>query len=183
MQLTISNVKPIFIETAFSDNQNTLWFRMLVFILLLGVISYFIYSYNRRIRLQARQQQDELKLESLRGQMNPHFIFNSLNSINYFISQNDRLSANRYIADFARLIRSILGNLSQEYIPLTKELESLMITCNWNTSVLAISLITKLKLMKQFQPKNSWFSPKWCSLSLKMQSGTGCGDWKVAKGL
>jgi LytS/YehU family sensor histidine kinase len=57
--------------------------------------------------------------------MNPHFIFNSLNSINYFISQNDRLSANRYIADFSRLIRSILGNLSQEYIPLNKELESL----------------------------------------------------------
>jgi len=75
--------------------------------------------------LKARQQQDELKLESLRGQMNPHFIFNSLNSINYFISQNDRLAANRYIADFARLIRSILGNLSQEFIPLAKELESI----------------------------------------------------------
>jgi len=57
--------------------------------------------------------------------MNPHFIFNSLNSINYFISQNDRLSANRYIADFSRLIRSFLGNLSKEFVPFERELESL----------------------------------------------------------
>jgi len=103
----------------------TWWFRILIILIIVGIIGYFIYTHNRQLMLKARQQQDELKLESLRGQMNPHFIFNSLNSINYFISQNDRLAANRYIADFARLIRSILGNLSQEYIPLTKELESI----------------------------------------------------------
>jgi two-component sensor histidine kinase len=101
------------------------WFRVLIVFIVIGIIGYFIFIHNRQLRLKARQQQDELKLESLRGQMNPHFIFNSLNSINYFISQNDRLSANRYIADFSRLIRSILGNLAQEYIPLNKELESL----------------------------------------------------------
>lgn len=103
----------------------TLLFRVLMVLVFILVTGYFIYSYNRQIRLKALQQQDELKLESLRGQMNPHFIFNSLNSINYFISQNDRLAANRYIADFARLIRSILGNLSHDYIPLSKELESI----------------------------------------------------------
>jgi ligand-binding sensor domain-containing protein len=100
-------------------------FRFLLFLIVAGTIVYFVFTYNRQLRLKARQQQDELKLESLRGQMNPHFIFNSLNSINYFISQNDRLAANRYIADFARLIRSILSNLSQEYISLAKELESI----------------------------------------------------------
>jgi streptogramin lyase len=103
----------------------TAWFRSLVIFLVVLLISNLVYGYNRRIRLKARQQQEELRLESLRGQMNPHFIFNSLNSINYFISQNDRLSANRYIADFSRLIRSILGNMSNDYIPLALELESL----------------------------------------------------------
>jgi ligand-binding sensor domain-containing protein len=103
----------------------TIWFRLLVVSFLVLLIIYLVYGYNRRIRLIARQQQEELRLESLRGQMNPHFIFNSLNSINYFISQNDRLSANRYIADFSRLIRTILGNTASDYIPLTKELESL----------------------------------------------------------
>jgi two-component system LytT family sensor kinase len=75
--------------------------------------------------LRARQVQDQLRLESLRGQMNPHFVFNSLNSINYFISKEDKLSANHYIADFSRLMRSILSNLSSDYIPLENELESL----------------------------------------------------------
>jgi LytS/YehU family sensor histidine kinase len=57
--------------------------------------------------------------------MNPHFIFNSLNSINYFISKNDALSANRYIADFSKLIRSILYNFNSDFISLEKETESL----------------------------------------------------------
>jgi LytS/YehU family sensor histidine kinase len=57
--------------------------------------------------------------------MNPHFIFNSLNSINYFISKNDALSANRYIADFSKLIRSILYNFGSDSISLEKEIESL----------------------------------------------------------
>lgn len=103
----------------------TLWFNLLVIIFLFSVVALFVIMNNKQIRLTASRKQAELRLESLRGQMNPHFIFNSLNSINYFISQNDRLSANRYIADFSRLIRSFLGNLSKEYIPFENELESL----------------------------------------------------------
>jgi LytS/YehU family sensor histidine kinase len=57
--------------------------------------------------------------------MNPHFIFNALNSVNYFISNNDKISANSYISDFSRLIRSILNNLSYDFIPFEKELESI----------------------------------------------------------
>lgn len=100
----------------------TLWFKLFVFFLLVIVVALLIMFYNRQIRLEAKQKHDELRLESLRGQMNPHFIFNSLNSINYFISKNDKLSANNYIADFSRLIRSFLSNLSSEYIPLKTEL-------------------------------------------------------------
>jgi hypothetical protein len=103
----------------------TFWFDVIVVIFFISLTVYIIYSYFRRLRIKALYLQSELKLESLRSQMNPHFIFNSLNSINYFISQNDRLSANRYIADFSGLIRSFLGNLSHEFIPLSKELESL----------------------------------------------------------
>jgi streptogramin lyase len=103
----------------------TWWFR--IFVLMTGIllVSLLIVLYFRQIRLKARQKEGELRLESLRGQMNPHFIFNSLNSINYFISKNDKYSANHYIADFSRLIRSILHNLSMDYIPLEKEIESL----------------------------------------------------------
>lgn len=100
------------------------------FRVLAGITVAFIFLvigllYVKQIKLRERHKQDELKLESLRGQMNPHFIFNSLNSINYFISNNDKLSANSYIADFSRLIRGFLSNLSKDFISFEKEMVSL----------------------------------------------------------
>jgi LytS/YehU family sensor histidine kinase len=100
-------------------------FITLTSLLLLSAIAFSIIFYIRNIKQKERQKQDELKLQSLRGQMNPHFIFNSLNSINYFISNNDRLSANRYIADFSRLIRSILANMGNNFIPFENEISSI----------------------------------------------------------
>lgn len=103
----------------------TLWFSFLVFILAAAVVSVFAVLNYRQIRFKEQQKQNYLKLQSIRGQMNPHFIFNSLNSINYFIAKSDRLSANRYIASFSKLIRSFLTNMSNEYICLPDEIESL----------------------------------------------------------
>ncbi len=84
-----------------------------------------IVLYIRQIKQRERLKQDELRLQSLQGQMNPHFIFNSLNSINYFISNNDKISANKYIADFSRLIRSILSNLRSNYVLFEVEINSI----------------------------------------------------------
>lgn len=103
----------------------TLGFKLAAITLIAAIILAFIFMYIRQIELKAKQKQDKLRLESLGSQMNPHFIFNSLNSINYFISKNDKLSANHYIADFSRLIRSILSNMSSDYVPFSKELESI----------------------------------------------------------
>ena len=103
----------------------TVWFRILIFIVLASAITFVIVLYNRQISLAAKQKQDELRLESLRSQMNPHFVFNALNSVNYFISNNDKVSANSYIADFSRLIRATLNNLSQDFIPFEQEIESI----------------------------------------------------------
>jgi ligand-binding sensor domain-containing protein len=103
----------------------TLWFKSLIVILVLLLAGLYYRMKLRQVRLSEIKKQEELKLESLRGQMNPHFIFNSLNSINYFISTSDRISANSYITGFSRLIRSILTNSATEFIPMDKELESL----------------------------------------------------------
>jgi streptogramin lyase len=103
----------------------TLWFKVSVLLLFFAFIIILITLYISRIRLKAAQKQDELAMESIRGQMNPHFIYNSLNSINFFIMKNDRVSANHYIADFSRLIRSILNNMSEEFIPFDQELQSI----------------------------------------------------------
>jgi ligand-binding sensor domain-containing protein/two-component sensor histidine kinase len=103
----------------------TFWFRLLMIMLFLMIVAILLILYVRQIQTREKQKQDHLRLESLRSQMNPHFIFNSLNSINYFISNSDRLSANRYIADFSKLIRAILSNMSSDYISLDREIESL----------------------------------------------------------
>lgn len=103
----------------------TLFFIIVVPSLLLLTFILSIVFYIRNLKQKAEQMQNQLKLAALRGQMNPHFIFNSLNSINYFISNNDRLSANRYIADFSRLIRSLLTNIMNDFIPVNDEISSI----------------------------------------------------------
>lgn len=94
----------------------------LLTILLLSVIGWVII---KQLHQRARQNMDMLRHQALRGQMNPHFIFNALNSINYYISNNDRLSANRYIADFSKLIRTVLNNMNEEFVRLSVEMGAL----------------------------------------------------------
>ncbi|MCD6066991.1 MAG: hypothetical protein K0S33_1817 [Bacteroidetes bacterium] len=66
-----------------------------------------------------------LALKSLRGQMNPHFIFNALNSVNHYVSQNDERQANRYLSDFSRLMRLVMDSSKYDFIALNEELEML----------------------------------------------------------
>jgi len=67
----------------------------------------------------------ELKLMALRSVMNPHFIFNALNSIQYFIAQNDRKNALNFLSTFSKLIRGILSNSVSNKIKLAEEMELL----------------------------------------------------------
>jgi PAS domain S-box-containing protein len=67
----------------------------------------------------------ELKLMALRSVMNPHFIFNALNSIQYFIAKNDRLNAINYLSTFSKLIRGILTNSVNNKVKLSDEIELL----------------------------------------------------------
>ena len=64
-------------------------------------------------------------MRALRAQMNPHFIFNSLNSINKYILKNDHANASRYLSRFAKLIRLILDNSNSKEVALSNELEAL----------------------------------------------------------
>ncbi len=105
----------------------TWWFRALV-ILLSGIFIYgFIKWRERQIKriagMQARMT--ELENEALRAQMNPHFIFNSLNSIKSFIITNRKEEAADYLTTFAELIRTILRNSKNQLIPLSEEIKAL----------------------------------------------------------
>jgi two-component system, sensor histidine kinase YesM len=67
----------------------------------------------------------EIALQSLRREMNPHFIFNSLNSVNQFISQNKELEANKYLTSYSNLMRNMMENSNKDFVTLSNEIEQL----------------------------------------------------------
>jgi hypothetical protein len=117
------------IKPHFTDR---IWFKLLaIFLVLGGLISYFLWILNRnrkRFLIRERLKQTELdaresELSLLRNQMNPHFIFNSLNSIQNLIFKKDDKKANQYLTTFGSLIRKTLEYTKERKISLTEEIE------------------------------------------------------------
>lgn len=104
-----------------SKRQQWLIYSLILVLSLLTITAFFYYRSNGKQKLA----NNLLALKSLRTQMNPHFIFNALNSVNHYIAQNDERSANRFLSEFSMLMRNVLENSEQDYIPLNKELELL----------------------------------------------------------
>ncbi|MEP6674291.1 MAG: histidine kinase [Ferruginibacter sp.] len=105
----------------------TAWFLIVVFSLLALLLFMLISRRIKNIKAisATRQQVTELEMKSLRSQMNPHFIFNSLNSIHKYIWENKQEDASEYLTKFSKLVRMILENSKEKEIPLSKELETL----------------------------------------------------------
>lgn len=105
------------------------WFWLLCGILVISVTAFLLRRRIIHIRREAsfKQKIVETEMMALRSQMNPHFIFNSLNSIENFMMQNEKRLASSYLNKFARLIRMILDSSRSELIPLTKDLEALQL--------------------------------------------------------
>lgn len=89
---------------------------------------------------QQKYANNLLALKGLRSQMNPHFIFNALNSVNSFIASQDERTANTYLSDFSILMRSVLENSEEDFIPLSKE----------------IALIEKYVMLEHFRFKDKF---------------------------
>ena len=82
-----------------------------------GIILYML----RKLRIRNKK----IALQSLRREMNPHFIFNSLNSINQFIANNNELEANQYLTRFSTLMRRVMENSKEDFVLFAKEVELL----------------------------------------------------------
>ena len=106
--------------------QQIIIYSLLGFVIILSVTSYLILRSSRQKRI-ANQL---LALKSLRSQMNPHFIFNALNSVNSFISKSDERSANKYLADFSRLMRTVMESSQKDFILLSGEVQILDLYLN-----------------------------------------------------
>lgn len=106
-------------EQTVLQQQRLVIYGLLLILALVVVGAYFIYK-NARASKRANQL---LALKSLRGQMNPHFIFNALNSVNQFISEHDERTANKFLSEFSKLMRLVLENSQEDFISLQKEEE------------------------------------------------------------
>ncbi|TMI81120.1 MAG: hypothetical protein E6H10_12150 [Bacteroidetes bacterium] len=78
---------------------------------------------RKKERAELQKKGSELEMQALRAQMNPHFIFNCLSSINKFILKEDTDTASDYLTRFSRLIRTVLTNSQLSLIPLSDEIE------------------------------------------------------------
>ena len=124
-ELTQSKISLAYVDQRLSEESNQKQ-RILIYalfggFLLMILVLYFMFRTNKQQKLA----NNLLALKSMRSQMNPHFIFNALNSVNSFIAVNDERNANRYLSEFSALMRAVLENSDEDFIPLTKEIELL----------------------------------------------------------
>lgn len=89
------------------------------------ILALFLLLYFQRERWRAEQNSINLEQKLLRSQMNPHFIFNSLASIQNFIVNHKANEASTYLSRFSQLIRNILDNSTEDYVPLQSEIETI----------------------------------------------------------
>ncbi len=104
-----------------------LWVSLLAVILIAGIILLLvkINSKNREQKLAMKRKMAELELGAVKSRMNPHFLFNSLSSIQNLVNGNEIEKANLYLAEFGDLVRKILDQSSRDHISLAEELETL----------------------------------------------------------
>ncbi|HEX6849468.1 MAG TPA: histidine kinase [Chitinophagaceae bacterium] len=118
---------------------NSTWFRVLLGIALFSLI-YMAHRYRiavlrkeARLKAEYAQKLSEVEMRALRAQMNPHFIFNCLSSINRYIVKSDHKTASGYLTKFSKLIRLILDNSLSDSISIEKELQSLQLYIDMET--------------------------------------------------
>ncbi|WP_374756645.1 histidine kinase [Dyadobacter bucti] len=94
-------------------------------------------------------------MASLRSQMNPHFIFNCLNSIQFFSAQNDSEKASNYLSNFSRLIRLVLEKSKSKHVTLANELETHVCTLKWRRCVFRVNWFTRFLNIRCMRPNSS----------------------------
>jgi len=121
----VLTIHPYFWQTA--------WFiaiaSLFVVVILITVYLLRIRQIRKKERMMAEFQKKlaESEMQALRAQMNPHFIFNSLNSINNFILKNETEAASDFLTKFSRLVRQVLNNSKNKLVSLEDELTALQL--------------------------------------------------------
>ena len=142
---------------------STWWFWALCAVIIFSIIGYFLYLRQRSTRQQQKLQEasyrtQKAELAALRSQMNPHFIFNSLNSIQNYMFKNEVENANYYLGQFSSLVRQSLEFSKLSQVTLEQELSFLKIYMELEQMRFPDSFDFTLKVAEEI-PKDLYFIP------------------------
>ena len=105
--------------------QSPLFYVLLGIAVIILVYGWFRYSLHRKMKEKRYELQvKDAEMRMLRAQMNPHFMFNTLNSINSYIIQHKTADASKYLTSFSKLMRNILESSKQQWITLAQEVKT-----------------------------------------------------------
>lgn len=128
--------------------------------------TFLFLGFRKRQKIKAEQKElllkaeiSETELKALRAQMNPHFIFNALNSIADYINKNDAKSADYYLGKFAKLMRGILENSEEKEIPLSEELKMLEFYMDLESLRFKNKFNYEIKIADDINPENVLIPP------------------------
>lgn len=135
-----------------------------VALLLAGIIIFVLYKKRRDAQDQQKEAEfraevADTEMKALRLQMNPHFIFNSLNSISDYIGRNDAQEADRYLTKFARVMRMILENSEQKEVSLADDLQALELYIQLESLRLQHKLTYEINVDDGIDPENTMIPP------------------------
>ncbi|MBN8824669.1 MULTISPECIES: histidine kinase [unclassified Spirosoma] len=124
----IWSAKPLMVRFTVNPHfSETWWFRSLLGLLLSGIVvglmRWRVDTLGERNKLDL--EITELKLKALQSQMNPHFLFNSLNSVQHYLLTNQGIEGARYLSKFSKLVRRIMENSNHQYLRFEQIIETL----------------------------------------------------------
>jgi len=149
-------------------------------LLIAASITVFIF-YKKNRDADLKFQIADMEMKALRAQMNPHFIFNSLNSINDYISRNEIHAASEYLSSFAVLMRAVLENSEEKEVPLADDLKVLEYYVQLECSRMAHRFIYSVSIADDIDPETVLIPPMllqpfvensiWHGLSKRKEGG------------
>lgn len=141
------------------------WFRLFTAMALTTII---YVAYRRRIKIITGREKEktainksiaEMEMKALRSQMNPHFMFNSLQSIQTFLLQKNTEEANKYLIKFSKLMRIVLENSQYQDVPLKEDLKALELYMQLEALRLKYSFTYEIKLDESVDQESATIPP------------------------
>jgi len=127
---------------------------LLLSLLAIVLVTVLLFIFNRQQQINQEKKILTLEQNMLKSQMNPHFIFNSLNSIKLYIINNEKENAVYYLNKFAKLIRKILVASNEKDISLADELETMKLYMNIENIRFSNEIDFKIKIDEKINPEN-----------------------------